>query len=87
MALCRLFGFIRETAGQKARDTTRPDTFRVLDVNDISLRWGGLFDIHGDWSVPHRTHRTGRTVDIPYRLIRFPAPTPLNASPELLRGG
>ncbi len=77
--LLQLMAFVFREGRIKARDSTQPDTFRVLDVNDISLRWGGLFDIHGDWSMPHRTHRTGRTVDIPYRLIRFPAATPWGA--------
>jgi hypothetical protein len=26
-------------------------------VNDMSLEWGGLFDIAGHWSSPHLTHR------------------------------
>ncbi len=70
MVLYKLLKFVKETAVQKARDSTQPDTIRVLDVNDISLPWGGEFDIYADWSTPHRAHRTGRTVDIPYRVIR-----------------
>ncbi len=69
--LAELLLFVKQASRKKGRDSTQPDTFRVLDVNDISLRWGGLFDIHADWDIPHRAHRTGRTVDIPYRLIQF----------------
>ncbi len=29
--------------------------------------WGGLFDINGKWDGPHKTHRDGRNVDIPYK--------------------
>lgn len=35
-----------------------------LLVNDISLRYGGLFDIGGDWAAPHITHRFGSQVDL-----------------------
>lgn len=35
-----------------------------LLVNDISLRYGGLFDIGGDWAAPHITHRSGYHVDM-----------------------
>jgi hypothetical protein len=35
-----------------------------LRINDISLPWGGLFDIQGDWLPPHWTHREGRNVDV-----------------------
>lgn len=33
-------------------------------VNDMSLVNGGLFDIGGSWTPPHKTHRDGRRVDI-----------------------
>jgi hypothetical protein len=36
----------------------------TLGINDLSLRTGGLFDIRGDWSPPHKSHRTGTSVDI-----------------------
>lgn len=35
-----------------------------IGVNDISLIWGGLFDIRGNWAPPHDGHRLGRSVDI-----------------------
>ncbi len=40
----------------------------VLGINDMSLEWGGMFDIKGDWNVPdtssHSFHRVGLSVDI-----------------------
>ncbi len=38
--------------------------FSRLEVNDMSLRWGGLFDIGGDWRPPHSEHRYGRQADL-----------------------
>ncbi|PIR18605.1 MAG: hypothetical protein COV48_06600 [Elusimicrobia bacterium CG11_big_fil_rev_8_21_14_0_20_64_6] len=35
-----------------------------LLVNDISLGFGGLFDINGDWQSPHITHRFGSQADV-----------------------
>jgi hypothetical protein len=35
-----------------------------LSINDMSLIRGGLFDIRGNYSTPHKTHRTGESVDI-----------------------
>ncbi len=34
-----------------------------LAVIDMSLPWGGLFDINGDWNTPHSLHRVGKSVD------------------------
>lgn len=36
----------------------------TLGINDMSLEWGGLFDINGNWIPPHRSHRRGMSVDI-----------------------
>lgn len=36
----------------------------ILSVNDMSLIKGGLFDIDGDYSAPHKSHRRGTSVDI-----------------------
>jgi hypothetical protein len=36
----------------------------TLGVNDMSLEWGGLFDICGNWWSPHGWHRKGTSVDI-----------------------
>jgi hypothetical protein len=35
-----------------------------LGFNDMSLPLGGLFDINGNWTTPHRTHREGHNVDL-----------------------
>jgi hypothetical protein len=35
-----------------------------LNINDISLERGGLFDIKGNWSPPHKTHREGLDADL-----------------------
>ncbi len=37
----------------------------VLYYNDMSLIYGGLFDIYGNWDIPHELHRLGRNVDMP----------------------
>jgi hypothetical protein len=42
-----------------------------LELNDMSLAWGGLFDyLHGAahrWRTPHATHRKGTNCDIRWR--------------------
>lgn len=35
-----------------------------LYFNDMSLMWGGLFDINGNYSAPHAEHRNGNVIDI-----------------------
>ena len=35
-----------------------------LHINDASLPSGGLFDISGQWTAPHKAHRRGTNVDI-----------------------
>lgn len=38
-----------------------------IDINDISLVYGGVFDIAGTWSeTNHQTHRMGLNVDVRY---------------------
>ena len=39
-------------------------TGTTLGINDMSLIWGGLFDIDDDWMTPHITHRKGTSADI-----------------------
>ena len=36
----------------------------VLSLNDMSLPWGGVFDIDDDWQPSHQFHRIGHSVDI-----------------------
>jgi hypothetical protein len=35
-----------------------------LYLNDMSLAYGGQFDIAGTWTAPHAEHRNGRSADI-----------------------
>ncbi len=35
----------------------------ALPVSDVSLQDGGLFDLTGNWSPPHASHRSGASVD------------------------
>jgi hypothetical protein len=36
----------------------------ILSINDMSLERGGVFDISGAWSQPHKLHREGLSVDV-----------------------
>jgi hypothetical protein len=40
-----------------------------LFYNDMSLVWGGLFDINNNWQPDHKTHRLGNHVDIQMTTI------------------
>jgi hypothetical protein len=35
-----------------------------LRFKDMSLEWGGLFDLDGNWTCSHVRHRTGKSVDV-----------------------
>ncbi|MEK7287395.1 MAG: hypothetical protein AAB091_02375, partial [Elusimicrobiota bacterium] len=37
---------------------------QALGINDMSLVFGGLFDVNHDWKPPHNLHRVGRSVDV-----------------------
>lgn len=37
---------------------------RPLYYNDLSLPWGGRFDIRGNWRGSHFEHRNGRDIDV-----------------------
>ena len=50
---------LRQIAGEYRAATGQP-----LYFNDMSLPWGGLFDISGQWQPPHQEHRNGRVIDI-----------------------
>ena len=41
----------------------------LLAVNDMSLKWGGLFDHQATsrWQNPHAEHRTGKSADVDVR--------------------
>ena len=40
------------------------NTSGIMNLNDMSLQSGGLFDIYHTWIPPHRAHRLGKSVDI-----------------------
>lgn len=48
----------------------------IIWINDMSLPWGGLFDINGDWEPPHDSHRIGENVDLAGRCVRKPPNKP-----------
>ncbi|MCH2450350.1 MAG: hypothetical protein MK198_09420 [Gracilimonas sp.] len=43
-----------------------------MRLNDMSLKWGGLFDLNNGWTAGrgHRSHRTGEDVDIENLVIQ-----------------
>ncbi len=45
------------------------DSTTNLGYNDMSLPWGGAFDIGQNWKAPHCGHRIGRTIDIRTRTL------------------
>jgi len=40
-----------------------------LGYNDISLPWGGIFDLGANWSPDHKAHRLGTHVDADISLV------------------
>ena len=38
-----------------------------VEITAMSLPWGGLLDINGNWQPPHVTHNTGRVLDISFK--------------------
>lgn len=40
--------------------------YEPLGVNDLSLPWGGTFDVDLNWIGPHDTHHKGKAVDFRY---------------------
>jgi hypothetical protein len=53
---------VKSAVSKYAEDFGLPSD-AYLAVIDMSLPWGGLFDIYGDWSPPHEEHREGTSVD------------------------
>lgn len=49
---------------QKNRGITSSTPTLVLSLNDMSLPWGGVFDLNLNWKQPHNAHRIGQSVDI-----------------------
>ena len=56
----------------------------LMMINDMSLEYGGLFDVRGNWQSPHDSHRIGTDVDVRTELpgLRRGIPTriPRNAT-------
>ncbi|HKQ56723.1 MAG TPA: hypothetical protein VJY35_02540 [Candidatus Eisenbacteria bacterium] len=53
----------------------------ITQVNDMSLSWGGLFDIQAEpevrnppiyWTTPHREHRLGNNIDLRTHSLGVP---------------
>ncbi|MGH7274433.1 MAG: hypothetical protein ACREIQ_08260 [Nitrospiria bacterium] len=51
------------------------DTEYTLGINDISLPFGGLFDIGNNWDPPHNLHREGKSADIDRTVVKLGDPT------------
>ncbi len=49
---------------------TAYSTAAPIQINDMSLPWGGLFDMYHNWEKPHSTHRCGNQSDV--RKIKIP---------------
>lgn len=58
-----------------------------LQINDVSLPKGGLFDVGSDWSQPHQTHRAGKAVDINRTTIAPDGSRPPVNITELIKYG
>ena len=42
----------------------------AIDINDLSLERGGVFDIENNWKKPHSLHRKGKSVDVNHRGVK-----------------
>lgn len=42
----------------------------TLKYNDMSLVWGGLFDLNNNWTTPHTTHRFGNNADVSKKWVK-----------------
>ena|GEM_PF-2930851 len=42
----------------------------LLLYNDMSLVWGGVFDLNRDWNPPHAEHRFGENADVSKKWVR-----------------
>lgn len=42
----------------------RSQTGELLRITDMNLFKGGVLDINGNWTDPHKSHRTGNNADI-----------------------
>ena len=44
--------------------TMKWNTSGKMRLNDMSLKLGGMFDLDSNWTMPHESHRLGKSVDI-----------------------
>jgi len=59
-----LFSLADAWADSVQSDSAQDNRQKPLNINDISLPNGGLFDINGNWRISHRHHRVGTDADI-----------------------
>ncbi len=46
-----------------------PDDAPTIQINDMSLEHGGVYDFQDNWYQPHQTHRFGEDIDISRRVL------------------
>jgi hypothetical protein len=63
--------FLRDLAQEYNERVADPALQGSLGLNDMSLRMGGIFDLHGDYKRPHRQHSFGVACDIDHFVRRF----------------
>lgn len=51
---------------QQANNFKTPGPPKPIFITAMSLPWGGLNDIDGDWNPSHYTHNNGQVADIPF---------------------
>jgi hypothetical protein len=54
---------------QSAQATGEQDS---LKITSVSLKYGGLYDIDGNWVIPHEVHKLGTDVDMNGRTAASP---------------
>ncbi len=57
-------GYTTDPATNTPRTFTTPGEPMRLRITAMSLPWGGLLDITGNWKHPHSSHSTGRVADL-----------------------
>lgn len=63
--------FVRDLAQEYNDRVADPALQGSLGLNDMSLRMGGIFDLHFDYQKPHSQHSFGVACDIDHYLQRF----------------
>lgn len=57
-------GYTTDPLTNTPRTYTTPGEPKKLRITAMSLPWGGLLDIGGDWKHPHSSHSTGKVADL-----------------------